>query len=137
VGGTNGILHYVKTTDSEEFIIGTENGMLQDQYYKIEGATLVTCSLISTVFGSVLPVNQIGKVARKATALFCVDAAQAVGHMSVDVTKLNGDFLVFSGHKGPMGPTGVGVLYIKKEVQSGVPCIFGRWDDYHCISIWI
>jgi cysteine desulfurase/selenocysteine lyase len=107
-----------------EIIEATPHGLLQDQYHKIEGATLVTCSLISNVLGSVLPVNKIGKAARKANALFCVDAAQAVGHMPVDVKEINCDFLAFSGHKGPMGPTGVGVLYIKKEVQKLVSPVF-------------
>jgi len=54
-----------------------------------------------------------------------VDAAQMVAHQKIDVTELDADFVVFSGHK-MFGPTGVGVLYIKKELHDQVtPCLFG------------
>lgn len=55
-----------------------------------------------------------------------MDAAQAAGHMPLDVKELNCDFLAFSGHKGPMGPTGIGVLYIKRSIADAVsPLLLG------------
>ncbi len=109
-----------------DVIEATRDGTLEDQLEKIEGATLVTCSLVSNALGTVLPVKKISSAARDAGALFCVDAAQAVGHMPVDVKKVDCDFLAFSGHKGPLGPTGIGVLYIKKEIQHKVePVLLG------------
>lgn len=102
----------------------TSKGTLETEWEKIEGATLVTCSYISNALGTILPVKAIGRKAHKTGALFCVDAAQAAGHMPVDVKELNCDFLAFSGHKGPLGPTGIGVLYIKKEVIERVTPLF-------------
>lgn len=102
-------------------------GILEEEELgKIEGAHLVTCSIISNAVGTVLPVQKIGAAARKEGALFCVDAAQAAGHVPLDVEKLGCDFLAFSGHKGPMGPTGIGVLFMRKSVQDQMdPCFLG------------
>jgi len=101
---------------SLEVMEACEEGLLDDQFKKIEGASLVTCSYISNAVGTILPVKKIGRLSRDTGALFCVDAAQAVGHMPVDVHELDCDFLAFSGHKGCMGPTGIGVLYMKEDV---------------------
>jgi len=104
----------------------TSKGTLETEWEKIEGAALVTCSYISNALGTILPVKAIGRKAHKTGALFCVDAAQAAGHMPVDVKELNCDFLAFSGHKGPLGPTGIGVLYIKKEITDRMsPLVLG------------
>lgn len=105
-------------------IEATRHGTLKDQLEKIEGAAFVTCSYVSNAIGTVLPVKEISSAARDAGALFCVDAAQAVGHLPVDVNEVNCDFLAFSGHKGPLGPTGIGVLYLKKEIQHMVDPVF-------------
>ncbi len=107
-----------------EIIEATKEGTLSEQVEKIEGARLLTCSLVSNVLGTILPVKQLGKKARDTGALFCVDAAQAVGHMPVDVRELDCDFLAFSGHKGCMGPTGIGVLYLRKERAEEVEPVF-------------
>lgn len=105
-----------------EVIKATPKGVLHP--LDIDNASLVTCSYISNALGTILPVDEIGKKARNAGALFCVDAAQAVGHMPVNVRMLQCDFLAFSGHKGCMGPTGIGVLYIKKEIASEIEPVF-------------
>jgi cysteine desulfurase/selenocysteine lyase len=107
-----------------EVIEATHEGLCEEQFTKIEGAALVTCSYVSNALGTILPVEEIGDRAHETGALFCVDAAQAVGHMPVDVRQVSCDFLAFSGHKGCMGPTGVGVLYIKKEVADIVDPLF-------------
>ncbi|MBU7018079.1 MAG: cysteine desulfurase [Theionarchaea archaeon] len=105
-----------------EVIKATPEGTLHS--IDFDDASLVTCSYVSNALGTILPVDEIGKKAKEAGALFCVDAAQAVGHMPVDVRKLRCDFLAFSGHKGCMGPTGVGVLYMKKEIASEIEPVF-------------
>ncbi len=105
-----------------EVLEATREGVLE-HFEKIEGARLVTCSYISNVLGTILPVEEIGRRAWKTGALFCVDAAQAVGHIPVDVRELDCDFLAFSGHKC-MGPTGIGVLYMKKGVEEVVEPVF-------------
>lgn len=109
-----------------EVMEATNEGIIDDQLEKIEGARLVTCSYVSNAVGTILPVKKIGRLTKDTGALFCVDAAQAVGHMPVDVQELNCDFLAFSGHKGCMGPTGIGVLYIKKDVCDEIePLLLG------------
>ncbi|MGD2247419.1 MAG: cysteine desulfurase [Candidatus Methanofastidiosia archaeon] len=84
---------------------------------KISGAKLISVSHISNISGAVTPVKKISKIAKETGALFCIDAAQSVGHRPVDVENLKCDFLAFPGHKGIMGPTGIGVLYVRKSVM--------------------
>lgn len=70
----------------------------------------------SNVFGTINPVAQLIARAKDVGALTLIDAAQSVPHSPVDVTALDCDFFAFSGHK-MLGPTGVGVLYAKRELQ--------------------
>lgn len=81
----------------------------------------------SNVLGTETPVEEIVKIVKRKSpgALILVDGAQMVPHMQVDVSKLGIDFLVFSGHK-MLGPTGVGVLWGKKEILKKMkPFLFG------------
>ena len=100
-----------------EFIEGDNEGNLDlsDAEKKIRGAKLVAVQHVSNALGVIHEVEELGKLAKEEGAIFVVDAAQSAGHMEVDVKKLHADFLAFSGHKGPMGPTGIGVLYINEE----------------------
>jgi cysteine desulfurase/selenocysteine lyase len=74
----------------------------------------------SNVLGTINPLDQITKKAREVGALFVLDACQSVPHYRVDVKTLNVDFLAFSGHK-MLGPTGVGILWGKKELLNEMP----------------
>ncbi len=76
---------------------------------------LVALTHVSNILGTVTPTRQIAEIAHRHGALVLVDGAQSVPHMEVDVQSLGCDFLAFSGHK-MCGPTGSGVLYIRKEV---------------------
>jgi len=100
-----------------EFIEGDLEGNLDlsDAERKIKDAKLVAVQHVSNALGVIHEVEELGRLAKEAGAIFVVDAAQSIGHMGVDVRKLKADFLAFSGHKGPMGPTGIGVLYINEE----------------------
>ncbi|WP_297515121.1 cysteine desulfurase, partial [Thermococcus sp.] len=100
-----------------EFIDGDDEGNLDlsDAEKKIKGAKLVAVQHVSNALGVIHEVEELGRIAKEEGAIFVVDAAQSTGHMEVDVKKLHADFLAFSGHKGPMGPTGIGVLYINEE----------------------
>lgn len=70
---------------------------------------------VSNVIGNINPIKELVKIAHQYGAYVVVDAAQAVPHIKVDVKELDCDFLAFSGHK-MLGPTGIGVLYGKKEI---------------------
>ena len=86
---------------------------------------LVSVIHMSNVLGTINPVKELGKAAHKVGALFMVDAAQSVPHAAVDVQDMDCDFLAFSGHK-MLGPTGIGVLYVKPEVVLGLePFLWG------------
>ena len=74
----------------------------------------------SNVLGTINPLDEITKKAREVGALFVLDACQSVPHYRVDVKTLNVDFLAFSGHK-MLGPTGVGILWGKKELLDEMP----------------
>jgi len=79
-----------------------------------DGARLIAVTHKSNVTGAVTDVERVVGIARKVGAMVVLDAAQSVPHMSIDVKSLGVDFLAFSGHK-MLGPTGIGVLYAKKE----------------------
>ncbi len=70
---------------------------------------------ITNVVGDIRPIKEITKLARENDIFVIVDGAQSVPHIKTDVQDLDIDFLVFSGHK-MLGPTGIGVLYGKKEL---------------------
>ncbi len=80
-----------------------------------DNTKLVALTHVSNVLGIVNPVKEVIKIAHAKGALVLLDGAQSVPHLKVDVQNLDVDFLAFSSHK-MLGPTGVGVLYAKKEV---------------------
>ena len=80
-----------------------------------EKTKIVSVTQMSNVLGTINPIKELAMLAHQAGALIIVDAAQSVPHFSVNVKDLDCDFLTFSGHK-MCGPTGVGVLYGKKEL---------------------
>lgn len=86
-------------------------------------AKLVSVTHVSNVLGNMMPINEIGKIAKDSGALFAVDAAQSAPHFVIDMKKINCDFLAIAGHK-MLGPTGTGVLYVK-EPEALEPLMFG------------
>ncbi|MBX3358741.1 MAG: aminotransferase class V-fold PLP-dependent enzyme [Phycisphaeraceae bacterium] len=78
---------------------------------------LVAVNHASNVTGAVQPVAEIGRVCRVAGVPFLVDAAQSLGHVPVDVGEIGADLLAFPGHKGLLGPTGTGGLYIRRGME--------------------
>ena len=82
---------------------------------------------VSNVLGTINPVTKLVAAAHAVGAKVLLDGAQSVPHMPVDVQALDVDFLVFSGHK-MCGPTGVGVLYGKRERSEAMPPWMGGGD---------
>ncbi|MHB1683254.1 MAG: aminotransferase class V-fold PLP-dependent enzyme [Bacilli bacterium] len=99
---------------------------------------LVSITFVSNVTGAVTPVEEIGRICKERNIMYLVDAAQAVPHRKIDVKKIGCDFLVFSGHK-MLGPTGIGVLYIRKSLgESLIPAFLGGGtidEQYHVESL--
>lgn len=85
---------------------------------------LIVCTHASNVSGTVEPISEIGKIARKHDIHFLVDAAQTAGVLDIDVNEMNIDLLAFSGHKGLLGPLGTGGLYVREGVHL-VPFVTG------------
>lgn len=86
---------------------------------------VISLAYITNVIGDIRPIKEIAEFAHENNIFLVVDAAQSVGHIKTDVQDLDVDFLTFSAHK-MCGPTGVGVLYGKKELLENVePLILG------------
>jgi cysteine desulfurase/selenocysteine lyase len=81
---------------------------------------LVACVHVSNTLGTINPVKEIIQAAHAVGAVTLIDGAQAVSHLDIDVQDLDTDFYAFSGHK-LYGPTGVGVLYGKRNLLEAMP----------------
>ena len=107
-----------------------ENGYLAlerlDEYLT-ERTRLFSFTAASNVLGTINPVAELVRAAHDVGALAMVDGAQLVPHMPVDVQALDCDFLAFSSHK-MCGPTGIGVLYGKRELLEAMPPFMGGGD---------
>lgn len=106
----------------------TSEGELDVEQLKraVDGKTkIVALTHMSNVFGNVIDVKEISRIAHAQKAIMVVDTAQSAAHMPVNFSDLECDFLAFSGHK-LLGPTGIGVLVGKKELLERMrPFMFG------------
>ncbi len=113
-----------------EFIPVTDDGLLDDEVFhkKLElKPKLVAFTQMSNVLGTINPAKYMIAEAHKSGALVLLDGAQSVPHFPVDVQDLDVDFLAFSGHK-MCGPTGIGVLYAKRNLLEKMPPFLGGGD---------
>ncbi len=122
-----------------EYIKIDEEGMLrQDEVHELidEKTKIVCVTQASNVLGTINPIKELSRVAHRFGALLLVDAAQSVPHMRVDVRDIDCDFFAFSGHK-MLGPTGIGVLYGKREHLQNMPPFLGGGEmirEVHAIG---
>ena len=100
-----------------------------DAYEALVGprTRLVALTHVSNALGTVLPVNEIVRIAHDRGALVLIDGAQGIVHCPVDVQALDVDFYCFSGHK-LYGPSGIGVLYGKQALLAAMPPYQGGGD---------
>ncbi len=99
-----------------------------------ERTKVVALTWVSNMLGTVNPVAEIARRAHEVGAVVLVDAAQAVPQMPVDVQASGADFLVFTGHK-VTGPTGIGVLWGRREVLEQLPPFLGGGEMIATVSM--
>jgi cysteine desulfurase/selenocysteine lyase len=106
--------------------INDEGELLIDEYKKLLNpkTKLVSVVHVSNALGTINPVKEIIDEARKANAVVLIDGAQSTVHLDIDVQEMDCDFFVFSGHK-LYGPTGIGVLYGKRDLLETMPVFHG------------
>lgn len=114
-------LRFIPITADGRLDLGDIDGLLTDR------TRLVAFTQISNVLGTINPVRQIVDMAHRVGAITLVDGAQAVPHLPVDVQALGCDFYAFSSHK-MCGPTGVGVLWGRRELLESMPPFLSGGD---------
>jgi cysteine desulfurase/selenocysteine lyase len=109
--------------------INDDGELIFEEYAKMLSprTKIVAMNFISNSLGTINPIQAVIDAARSVGAITLVDAAQAVSTRAVDVQALGCDFLAFSGHK-LFGPTGVGVLYGRRERLDAMPPVLGGGD---------
>jgi len=111
---TGAVLRVIPVNDRGE--------IMMEEYQRLLGprTKFVTLSQASNSLGTILPVAEMIPLAKRYGARVLIDGAQTVSHIPVNVQQLDCDFFVFSGHK-IFGPTGIGAVYAKPEVQELMP----------------
>ncbi|MEY4382652.1 MAG: hypothetical protein RI995_194 [Bacteroidota bacterium] len=104
----------IPVSDQGELDIEAFKGLLNDR------VKLIAVNHVSNAIGTINPIEEIITLAHQVGAKVLIDGAQSVAHFEIDVQALDIDFLAFSAHK-LFGPTGVGVLYGKKELLEAMP----------------
>ena len=95
---------------------------------------IVAITHMSNVLGTVLPIKEIVRLAHERGIVVLVDGSQSAVHMAVDVQDLGCDFYVFTGHK-TYGPSGIGVLYGRKELLEDMPPYEGGGEMIEKVSV--
>jgi cysteine desulfurase/selenocysteine lyase len=120
-----------------EFVPITNEGTLRlDIYEELlqQQPKLVAFAHMSNVLGTINPAREMIAAAHKAGAIVLLDGAQSVPHLPVDVQDLDVDFLCFSSHK-MLGPTGIGVLYGKRDLLEAMPPFMGGGDMIRTVGL--
>ena len=114
-------LAYVDIDDQGELRLDQFHDLLEQR------PKLVAFAQVSNTLGTITPYRELTAAARAAGAVVLIDGAQGVQHVGVDVQEVGCDFYGFTGHK-ILGPTGVGVLYGRRELLEAMPPFLGGGD---------
>jgi cysteine desulfurase/selenocysteine lyase len=118
---TGAVVRYLPVTDDGQIATDRLGEFLTDR------TRLFAFTSMSNVFGTITPAKRLVAEAHRVGALALIDGAQSVPHLATDVQDLDCDFLAFSGHK-MCGPTGIGVLYGRRELLEAMPPFLGGGD---------
>ena len=111
---------WVKTESDGSFKASDLDKMIRPE------TRLVLINHASNVCGTIAPVEEIGQICKKAGILFAVDTAQSAGTLDIDMEACNIDFLAFTGHKGLLGPQGIGGFLMREDLADQLePLIAG------------
>ncbi len=132
-------LHYIRidynadggsSTSSRTINYSDDGSLIMDDLYDVIShakVKLVAISHMSNVLGTINPVKEIVDICRDKGIRVLVDGAQSTPHMPIDVKDIDCDFFAFSAHK-MLGPTGVGVLYAKRDILDAMDPFIGGGD---------
>ncbi len=121
---TGATLEFIGLDGAGRLVLDDLDRLLEEYGGRVK---LVGVSGMSNVLGTINPVREIGARVHEVGALLLVDGAQSVPHLPADVRALGADFLAFSGHK-MLGPTGIGILWGRKEILKSMPPFLGGGD---------
>jgi cysteine desulfurase / selenocysteine lyase len=122
------VLKWAPMTDSGELMIDKLESLITKR------TKLVAVTHMSNVLGTINPVKEIIRIAHAKGVPVLVDGSQAAVHMGVDVRDLDADFYVFTGHK-TYGPSGIGVLYAKRQHLAAMPPYEGGGDMIETVTL--
>lgn len=121
------VLKWAPVDESGAFLIDEFEALLTER------TKLIAITHMSNVLGTIVPIKDIIALAHSRGIKVLVDGSQAVVHMPVDVADLGADFYVFTGHK-LYGPSGIGVLYGKKDLLNAMPPFLGGGEMIDTVS---
>jgi cysteine desulfurase/selenocysteine lyase len=122
-------LRFIRVTDSGELDLDD-----LARHLAMGDVGLVSVTHMSNVLGTVTPAAAVARMAHEAGARVMFDGSQAAVHRAVDVRALDADFYAFTGHK-LYGPTGIGVLYAKRELLEAMPPFLGGGDMIETVTL--
>ena len=125
---TGSVLKVIPVLDNGELDMKAYSTLLSDK------TKLVAVNHVSNSLGTINPVEEIITRAHSFGAVVLIDGAQALPHLKVDVRELDADFYAFSGHK-MYGPTGVGILYGKKDLLEKLPPYKGGGEMIETVTL--
>lgn len=114
-------IRYIPINDKYDLDLEWLKDLIKKEGKKVK---IISVVQVSNVLGTLNPVKEIVTIGHEVGAFVMIDAAQSIPHIKVDVTDIDCDALVFSGHK-VYGPTGSGVLYCKEDILNKLPPFFG------------
>lgn len=112
------VIKWAPVSDTGEFLVEELEALITPK------TKMIAITQMSNVLGTVVPVSEIARIAKAKGVKLFVDGAQSCVHMPVDVQALDCDFLTFTGHK-VYGPSGIGVLYGRREILKDLPPFLG------------